>query len=116
MPTQTYRDLIVWQKAKELALNVYRATEVLPKSELYGLTSQMRRAAISVSSNIAESYHRFHVKEKNQLLAVAFASGSELESQMEIAQVLFPQARFSDSQTLLNEVMRMLNTFLRKRS
>jgi four helix bundle protein len=116
MPTQSYKDLIVWQKAKELALAVYRETDVLPRSELYGLTSQMRRAAISVSSNIAESYHRFHTKEKNQFLAIAFASGAELESQIEIAKALFPQARFSDAEVVLGDAMRILNTFLRPKS
>jgi four helix bundle protein len=90
MKTKTFKDLIVWQKAKELAVDVYKLTEDFPKSELYGLTAQMRRAAISISSNIAESYHRFHGKEKRRFLSVAFGSGSELESQIEIAKTLFP--------------------------
>ena len=64
MKTRTFKDLIVWQKAKELAVEIYKLTEGFPKSELYGLTSQMRRAAVSISSNIAEGYHRFHDKEK----------------------------------------------------
>ncbi len=88
MGTKSFKDLIVWQKARDLAVAVYKLTEQFPKSELYGLTSQMRRSAIS--SNIAESYHRFHNKEKKQFLSVAFASGSELESQIEIAKILFP--------------------------
>ena len=62
--TKSFRDLIVWQKSRDLAVVIYKLTEQFPKSELYGLTSQMRRAVISISSNIAESYHRFHKKEK----------------------------------------------------
>ncbi len=80
MPTQSFRDLVVWQKSRDLAVKIYKITEDFPKSEVYGLTSQMRRAVISISSNIAESYHRFHYKEKQQFLAITFGSGSELES------------------------------------
>ena len=90
--TKSYKDLIVWQKSRDLAVVVYKLTEQFPKSELYGLTSQMRRAVISISSNIAESYHRFHSKEKRQFLAIAFGSGSELESQIEIAMSLVNNA------------------------
>lgn len=115
MATKSFKDLVVWQKARDLTVAVYRLTEGFPKSELYGLTSQMRRAAISISSNIAESYHRFHHKEKQQLLAVAFGSGSELESQLEIAKVLFPEFSYHEAEALLSEVMRILNNFLIKR-
>ncbi len=110
--TKTFKDLIVWQKARDLTVLVYKITDVFPKSELYGLTNQMRRAAISISSNIAESYHRFHAKEKNQFLAIAFGSGSELESQFEIAKILFPSFDYSQGELLLSEVMKLLNTFL----
>ena len=66
MATKSFRDLIVWQKSRDLAVAIYRLTDKFPKSELYGLTSQMRRAVISISSNVAEGYHRFHPKEKKQ--------------------------------------------------
>lgn len=111
--TKSYKDLIVWQKAKDLAVVIYRLTEQFPKSELYGLTNQMRRAAISVSSNIAESYHRFQQKEKRQFLVIAFGSGSELESQVEIAKVLFPKLNYSEAESLNNEVMKILNRFFK---
>ncbi|OGY88927.1 MAG: hypothetical protein A3B30_04495 [Candidatus Komeilibacteria bacterium RIFCSPLOWO2_01_FULL_52_15] len=114
MGTKSFKDLIVWQKAKQLAVLIYKLTESFPKSELYGLTNQMRRAAISISSNIAESYHRFHKKEKQQMLAIAFGSGSELESQIEIAKVLFPGDNFSEAEKLLQEVQKILNNFLTK--
>lgn len=88
----------MWQKARDLAVVVYKLTDQFPKSELYGLTSQIRRAVISISSNIAESYHRFHEKEKRQFLAVAFGSGSESESQMEIAKILFPNLEYRQAE------------------
>ena len=112
MKTQSFKDLIVWQKARDLAVVVYRLTDNFPRSELYGLTNQMRRAVISVSSNIAESYHRFHTKEKNQFLSIAFASGSELESQIEIAKVIFPKFNYSEAERLILDVMKILNNFL----
>lgn len=112
--TTSFKDLIVWQKSRNLAVSIYRLTENFPKSELYGFTSQMRRAAISISSNIAESYHRFQRKEKRQLLVVAFGSGSELESQIEIAKVLFPRLDYVEAENLLNDIMRILNSFLAK--
>jgi four helix bundle protein len=80
MPTKSFKELVVWQKSKRLAVAVYRLTGRFPPSERYGLASQMRRAVIAISSNIAESYHRFHAKEKRQLSSIAFGSGSELES------------------------------------
>lgn len=57
MATQSFKDLIVWQKSRDVAVKIYRTTEKFPQSKTYGLTSQMRRCAISISSNIAESYH-----------------------------------------------------------
>jgi four helix bundle protein len=113
MATKSFKDLIVWQKSRDLAVETYILTGHFPQSELYGLTSQMRRAAISISSNIAESYHRFHAKEKKQFLAIAFASGAELESQIEISKILFPKIDYARAEILLSEAMRILNTFLK---
>ena len=115
MPQKTanFKDLIVWQKARDLAVIVYRLTEDFPKSELYGLPSQMRRAAISISSNIAESYHRYGEKEKRQFIVIAFASGSELESQIEVSKIIFPKHQYDECLALLGEVLRILNVFLR---
>jgi four helix bundle protein len=113
--TKSFKDLIVWQKARDLAVSVYKLTEHFPKSELYGLTNQMRRAVISISSNIAESYHRFHTKEKQQFLSVAFGSGSELESQIEISKILFPNLDYKEIEKLLIEIMKILNNFLNRK-
>ncbi len=112
MATKSFRDLIVWQKSRDLAVLIYQLTDEFPKSETYGLVSQMRRAVISISSNIAESYHRFHGKEKYHFLTIAFGSGSELESQLEIAKILFPGLKYVEAESLLTEVMKMLNRML----
>jgi four helix bundle protein len=84
----SYRDLIAWQKAKVLALDVYVCTRKFPRDEIYGLTSQMRRAAVSVPSNIAEGKGRYSIKELVQFLYRARGSLLELETQLEIAHEL----------------------------
>lgn len=113
--TKSFKELTVWQKARDLGVLIYKLTSNFPKSEIYGLANQMRRAAISISSNIAESYNRFHTKEKHQLLSIAFGSGSELESQIEISKILFTDLNYKEIDNLLSEVMKMLNTFLFKK-
>ncbi len=81
---KSYRDLQVWQKGVELAVTVYRMTETFPKSEQYGLVSQMRRAAVSIASNIAEGHGRTN-KHFAVYLGNALGSLAELETQAEIA-------------------------------
>jgi len=80
-----YRDLIVWQKAKALTVDLYRATEQFPRVEVYGLTSQLRRAAISVVSNIADGQGRLTKGEFAHFLGQARGSLLELETQLEVA-------------------------------
>jgi len=82
---QSFKDLNVWQKSSDLAILVYKITEKFPRSELYGLTNQMRRAVVSISSNIAEGFKRNHKKEKLQFYNLAYSSAAELESQIEIS-------------------------------
>jgi four helix bundle protein len=86
--SQSYRDLLVWQKSIALCLQVYKTCETFPKSELYGLADQMKRAAVSVSSNIAEGQGRQHVKEFLQFISVANGSLAELDTQRIIAENL----------------------------
>jgi four helix bundle protein len=86
--SENYRDLIAWQKAKALALDVYLCTRKFPKDEVYGLSSQMRRAAVSVPSNIAEGKGRHSRKELVQFLYRARGSLLELETQLSIAHEL----------------------------
>jgi four helix bundle protein len=79
---KNYKELKVWQKAYQLCIEVYRVTKTFPKEEIYGLTSQIRRAAVSVPSNIAEGYGRRTVGEYIQALYVAYGSNCELETQI----------------------------------
>ena len=74
MKMQSYRDLIVFQKAYKLSLDVYKVTKAFPREELFGILSQMRRSAVSVPCNIAEGYCRNHRKEYVQFLNIAFGS------------------------------------------
>jgi four helix bundle protein len=85
---RSYRDLVAWQKAKALAVAVYRATEQFPKHDLYGLTAQIRRAAVSVVSNIAEGQGRLTQAEFRHFLGQARGSLLELDTQISIAKDL----------------------------
>jgi four helix bundle protein len=84
----SYKDLIAWRKAMELVTEIYRATRLFPRDELYGLTNQLRRAAVSVPSNIAEGQARFSRKEFHHFLSHARGSLVEIETQLTIAQNL----------------------------
>ena len=112
---KSFTDLEVWRKAHKLVICIYMETKTFPKEELFGLSSQLRRAVVSITSNIAEGFHRFHHKEKQQFLAIAFGSGSELESQIEIAKVLFTDLKYKRSMETLTEVMKMLNKMLSRK-
>jgi four helix bundle protein len=85
MKTRNYRDLQVWQRAMELARAIYAVTRVFPKDEMFGLTSQMRRAAVSVPTNVAEGHGRGSDKAFRIFLAQARGSLFELETQIELA-------------------------------
>src|SRR5512135_1219712 len=106
-----FRDLIVWQRAKILAKDVYAATETMPRYEIYGLTSQMRRAAISVVSNIAEGQGRITKGEFQQFLGHSRGSLLELETQLEIAVDLgyVNAEEFRMLEVTMTEVRRLLN-------
>lgn len=82
---QNFTDLIVYQKAHVLVLKVYKTTSVFPKEEIFGITSQMRRSAISITSNIAEGFGRNHARDKQQFYAIAKGSVLELQSQILIS-------------------------------
>ena len=114
--TKSYKELIVWQKSFELSLLVYRLTKNFPKEELYALVSQIRRAVVSIPSNIAEGYCRQRKLEYIQFLQIAFASGAELETQLLIAKNLkyISLSDFKRANALLEEVMKMLNSLISK--
>lgn len=111
---RTHADLIVWQKAVDLVVAVYSLTDRFPKAEQYGLTAQMRRAAVSIPSNIAEGRRRGSRKDFRNFLVNAYGSGAELETQIVIARRLpFGQALDTSAvESLLNEIMRMLNRMI----
>lgn len=112
----SYKELIVWQKSFDLVKKIYKLTDNFPKSEIYGLTSQMRRAAISIPSNIAEGFVRKHTKEFSQFISIAFGSGAELETQLLLAKDLnfVSEGEFKNLDNLLSEIMKMLNSLLAK--
>ncbi len=112
----SYKELIVWQRAMELVTETYDVTEEFPKEEVYGLVSQMRRAAVSIPSNIAEGRYRGTKNEFIQFLRIALGSTGELETQVEIAKML-PKTKkldFKRSECLLSETGRMLRSMIRK--
>jgi len=81
---KSYRDLQVWQLGKELAVSIYKTTSVFPKEEMYGIVSQMRRAAVSIPSNIAEGHSRHSTKDYIHFISIAIGSLAELETQLTI--------------------------------
>jgi four helix bundle protein len=83
-----FRDLVVWQKSMQLAGEVYKLTKTFPREEVYGLTSQIRRSAISIPSNIAEGHGRLNVGEFRQFLGIARGSTYELQTQLQLAESL----------------------------
>ena len=85
---KSYRDLVAWQKSMELARKIYLFTKAFPKEELYGLTSQARRAAVSVPANIAEGHARHHRKEYLQFLGIAKGSLAELQTYLFLSEKL----------------------------
>ena len=85
---RSYKDLVVWQKAMDLVTSTYRATQKFPKDEVFGLTSQARRAAVSIPSNIAEGQGRLSEKEFRHFLGQARGSLLELETQLQVAENL----------------------------
>lgn len=111
----TYADLKVWQAAMGLALDVYRQTQSFPKEEIYGLTSQLRRAAVSVASNIAEGKGRFSDKELLHFLSQSRGSIFEIESQIIIAWRLgyFGQSTTDRLLKETAEVGRMINGLMK---
>jgi len=78
---QSYKEFVVWQKAYQLVLEIYKITKGFPKAEIFGLAQQMRRASVSIPSNIAEGYTREHKTEYHRFLSIAYGSLSELETQ-----------------------------------
>lgn len=113
---KSYKELIVWQKSIELVKEVFLLTQNFPKSEIYGITSQMRRAAISIPSNIAEAYGRGSLNYSINFYSIAYGSALELETQLIIAEELKLQVKekFSIANQKLLEILKMLNVMVAK--
>ena len=111
--SKTFEDLIVWQKAHQFVLLVYKLTEVFPKNEVYGLTSQFKRASISIPANIAEGFKKKGIKDKLRFFNIAQGSLEECRYYL----ILTKDLGFSDNITkekqLLEEVSKLLNSYCR---
>ena len=112
---KSYKDLIAYQKAYELALNIYKVTKDFPKIEQFGLVSQMRRASVSIPSNIAEGYRRKYRKEYIQFLNIAYGSSGELETQISLSHdlAILDDTNFKTLQGLIEEVSKLLFSLIK---
>ena len=110
-----YKELIAYQKAYELVLHIYRLTESFPKQEIYGLTSQIRRAVISIPSNIAEGFMRGS-KEYAQFLKIALGSAAELETQLSLSKDIgfIRSEEYEVTQQLVKEVLKLLTSYIKR--
>jgi four helix bundle protein len=109
-----FRNLKVWQKAHELVLQIYKATQRSPQSELYGLTSQLRRSSASIPTNLAEGYGRDGDAEFARFVQIAMGSASEVEYQLLLSRDLtfLGPTIYEDLNAKIIEIKRMLTTFL----
>jgi four helix bundle protein len=112
---KNYKELNVWQKSYKLCLDVYRITAGFPKEEKFGLTSQVRRSAVSVPSNIAEGYGRKTTADYVRYLYIAYGSNCELETQMMLSRDLdyIDNAAIKESIEKINEVERMVKALIK---
>ena len=112
----SFKQLRIWQKGMEIVRKIYQLSRKFPNEELYGLTSQMRRSAISIPSNIAEGFKRNHSKEYTQFLHIAQGSAAELETQLIISRELgFTSEKESeDISEALDHLSKMITVLLKK--
>ncbi len=113
---KNYKDLIVWQKSVDLSVLIYEVTEKFPREEMYGITSQMRRASVSIASNIAEGKQRGTRKDLVHFFRMAKGSASELETQIIISKKLnFSKSiNYSKIDDVLEEIIKMLRSIVYK--
>ncbi len=113
---ESFKDLIVWQKGIELVNEIYKVTKLFPKEELYGLTSQMRRAAISVPTNVAEGWGRGTTKNYIQFLEISRGSLYELNTLIIIStnQEYLSSVKCAEIENIINEIGRILNAIISK--
>ena len=113
---KSFKELRMWQKGIEIVKDIYMLTSKFPKEEIYGLTAQMRRSAISIPSNIAEGFKRSFPKEYKQFLHISLGSAAELETQLVIAIELgfISDDELNDMSEKLDHVSKMMSSLLRK--
>ncbi len=118
MAIQNYKDPIAWQKGMELVVEVYRVTDSFPRNEVFGLTNQLRRAAVSIPSNIAEGQGRSTTKDFCNFLHVAKGSLQEVETQLLIAGklLMINEQQVSEFSERIAELGRILNGLIRSLS
>ena len=109
-PSKSFEDLIVWQKAHQLTLQIYQLTREFPKHELYGLTSQIRKAATSIPSNIAEGYSRRGPQDKLKFFNYAYSSLEEVRYQLILSRDL-EYADITEASNLATEVSKLINAY-----
>ncbi len=115
MAVQNYKDLIAWQKAMDLVVEVYRTTMAFPNDERFGLTNQVRRAAVSIPSNIAEGQGRGPTQDFVRFLCIARGSLQEVDTQLVLATRLgyIPQERYECLSNLIIELAKVINGLIR---
>jgi len=113
---KTYRDLEIWKKGIELVKDIYNITKNFPKHEVYGLSSQMRRSAISIPSNVSEGFRRFYNKDYARFLHITLGSCAELETQVTISKELkyIPEETETRLLEKLDHICRMTANLLKK--
>ena len=118
MHVERYHDLVVWQKAMQLVKIIYQLVKRLPKEEIYSLSDQMRRAAVSIPSNIAEGHERQSTKEYIQFLSIAKGSKAELETQLLICVEIgyLEKTEIKEALDISEEVSKMLSAMMQKLS
>ena len=116
MSVMSFRELVVWQKAMDLVVKVYMLTKLLPRDEFYGLTNQIRRAVVSIPSNIAEGNSRHTTQDYIRFLSIARGSKSEVETQLEICIRLnyLTKDQTEPALTLCHEISKMLNSIIQQ--
>lgn len=113
---QDFRDLMVWQRAIDLTVNIYKLTQKFPKEEMYGLVSQLRRASVSIASNIAEGRGRLNTGGFRQFLGVALGPTFEMQTQLVVARRLnlSSEGAIDEAAALGNQVSKMLTSLIQK--
>ena len=113
---KNFRNLKIWQRGIELVKEVYKITKNFPKEEQYGLSSQMRRAAVSIPSNVAEGFRRRYNKEYKQFLNISLGSSAELETQIVIAKELeyIEGNKEKEVIELIDHICRMISNLIKK--